>query len=187
MKVLTVDDIRSGDYGGVPPGQWWTKWICHILSKMTGLKVLTFHWFVFLSRSEKFNKYWRITESTNKGTSINLCNYPVVYVYRVYGGYDRPVGASSLKEEILDIHAEYGDLPYDWKTTAFRTAFWWILKHYLGVIIRVIHDKPVNCQEWCCLIAAELGVKLIPDDEYPICVNLEHSPHLELVGILKNK
>jgi len=32
------------------------------------------------------------------------------------------------------------------------------------------------------LIAYELGVKVIPDDEYPMCTNLENSPYLEYLG-----
>jgi hypothetical protein len=82
---------------------------------------------------------------------------------------------------LVQIHAKYGDYPYDWDVM-LQTGIWWLAKHYLGKVIPIVKDKEVNCQEWVTLLASELGVKIIPDDEYPMCTNLENSPHLEYMG-----
>jgi hypothetical protein len=121
------------------------------------------------------NGNWIITESITKGTALTRFTYPKAYIYRIkdFGEVDW--------RRLIAIHAEYGELPYDWQVL-FWTAIWWLFKHYLGIVIRVIKDSAVNCQEWVCLLAYELGVKLIPDNEYPMCTNLENSPYLEYLG-----
>jgi hypothetical protein len=167
MKKITRTEIKTADLFATPPNTWWEKWICRII----GAK--TFHWGLFIVSDDRG---WVITESIPKGTSLTRFTYPKAYIYRIKGiGEIDPM-------RITSIHADYGELPYDWGTTVFWTGLWWLLKHYLGIVIRVIHDKAVNCQEWVVLIAYELGVKLIPDNEYPICVNLENSPYLEYRG-----
>jgi hypothetical protein len=118
---------------------------------------------------------WIITESIGKGTALTRFTYPKAYIYHI-----KDIGEIDWRRPI-SIHAEYGELPYDWQV-AFRTAIWWLFKHYLGTVIPVIKDEAVNCQEWVVLIAYELGVRLIPDDEYPICTNLENSKYLEYLG-----
>lgn len=167
--ILTINDVKTAYLGATPPEGWWTKLICRIL----GAK--TFHWFIFVVQDDKG---WIISESVGKGTSLDYLIDDKVYVYRIREV--RQVNPMRL----ISIHAEYGQLPYDWQVILL-TGLWWLCKHLLGKIIPVIHDKAVNCQEWVCLVAHELGVHIIPDDQYPDCVNLEHSPHLEYIGILK--
>jgi len=186
-NVLSLDDIRSTDLGATPPDAWWERWICHVLSKMTGKEVKTIHWFKFvrLGRDSNGEERWIISESITKGTALDFCYYPLVYVYGIKGLDDTP----DLPDVLEDIHAEFGRLPYDWGGN-FLTGLWWLAKHYFGIITPVIHDKAVNCQWWVCLLAYFLGerhdkiIKLIPDNEYPDCVNLEYSPHLDYRGEL---
>jgi hypothetical protein len=164
---MKLEDIRTTDLGATPPNCWWERWICGIL----GAK--TFHWFKFVVEGE--DGRWIISESISKGTALTKCAYPKFYVYRM-----TDVDCVDWRR-LIEIHAENGELPYDWQV-AFRTAIWWLFKHYLGKVLPVLKDRQVNCQEWVCLIANELGVKIIPDDQYPMCKNLEESPYLECLG-----
>ena len=171
--VTALQEIKTADLFATPPNTWWERWICHVLSKMTGRKVKTIHWGMFVAKDDRG---WIITESIGKGTALTRFAYPKAYVYRI-----KDIGRVTPRR-VIGVHATYGELPYDWGTTIFWTGLWWLLKHYLGIVIRVIHDKAMNCQEWVVLIAYELGVKLIPDDEYPMCANLENSKYLEYRG-----
>ncbi|GEM_PF-6261232 len=159
-------DIKTADLFATPPNTWWERWICRII----GAK--TFHWGMFVAQHDSG---WIITESIGKGTALTRFTYPKACIYRI-----KELGEVDWRR-LIAIHAEYGELPYDWQVL-FRTAIWWLLKHYLGKAIPVIKDEAVNCQEWVVLIAYELGVKIIPDDEYPMCTNLENSPYLEYRG-----
>jgi hypothetical protein len=166
---MKLEDIKTADLFATPPNTWWERWICQILGART------FHWGMFVAKDDRG---WIITESIPKGTTLTRFTYPNAYIYRIKGiGKIDPM-------RIISIHADYGELPYDWQV-AFWTAIWWLCKHYLGIVIRVIKDSAVNCQEWVCLLAYELGVKLIPDDEYPDCLNLENSQYLEYLGEVK--
>ena len=140
------------------------------LASLIGAK--TWHWGMLISDNDKG---WVITESIGKGVALTRFTYPRAYIYRI-----KDIGEVNWKR-LISIVADYGDAPYDF-TVAFKTAIWWLLRHYLGKIIPVVKGKAVNCQEWVVLLACELGVKIIPDDQYPMCKNLEESPMLELVG-----
>jgi hypothetical protein len=146
-----------------PPGQWWAKWICRIL----GAK--TFHWGM-LVKEDKGG--WICTESIGKGPALTRFNYPNYYLYKIKGL------KNVSSDRLISIISYYGDYPYDWDVY-IQTGIWWLFKHYLGKVLPVVHDKEFHCQEYVCALAAELGVKIIPDNEYPMCVNLEHSPYLE--------
>ncbi|MBA7708807.1 hypothetical protein ES703_117711 [subsurface metagenome] len=117
---------------------------------------------------------WIITESIGKGTAITRFSYPRAYIYRIKG-------VEVKAKDVISVHSHYGEWRYDWDVP-LKTALWWLLKHYFGKVIPRWRDKEVNCQEWVCLLAIELGVRVIPEDEYPMCVNLEHSPNLEYLG-----
>lgn len=160
--------IKPGDLFATPPGSWWARKLC----KLIGAK--TFHWGMFVNED---GDSWITTESKGKGTTITRFAYPCAYIYRVKGVRISP-------KRIISIHSYYGEWKYDWDVP-LKTALWWFLKHYIGVIIPRYKDKEVNCQEWVCLLASELGVKIIPDNEYPMCANLEHSPFLEYLGEVK--
>lgn len=163
---MELEDIKTADLFGLPPSSGWEKWLCSIV----GAK--TFHWGLFISSDIKG---WVITESIGKGVALTRFDYPQARIYRIKNL--PPVDWRQL----ISIVATYGTYSYDWEV-AFRTAIWWLFKHYLGKALLVLHDKQVNCQEWVVLIANELGVKIIPDDQYPDCVNLENSTYLEYIG-----
>jgi hypothetical protein len=163
---MKLEDIRTTDLFGIPPSTWYAKWICKILN------ALTFHWGMFISDDDKG---WVITESIGKGVALTRFTYPHAYIYRI-----KDIGEVDWRR-LISIVADYGDYPYDF-TVAFKTAIWWLLKHYFGKVIPVVHDKAVNCQELVVLLGCELGVKIIPDDQYPMCKNLEESPYLEYLG-----
>ena len=163
---MKIEDVKTADLFAIPPDTWWTKWVCRV----AGAK--TFHWGMFIAEDDKG---WVITESISKGVALTRFNYLRAYVYRI-----KDIEEVNWKS-LISVVADYGDYPYDWEV-AFRTAIWWLFKHYLGKVIPVVKDKAVNCQEWVVLIAYELGVKIIPDGEYPMCINLENSPYLECIG-----
>ena len=163
---MKPEDIKTGDLFATPPHGWLEK----KLASLIGAK--TWHWGMLISEDAKG---WVITESIGKGVVLTRFTYPHAYIYRI-----KDIGEVTWKR-LISIVADYGDYPYDF-TVAFKTAIWWLLKHYLGKVIPVVHDKAVNCQEWVVLLACELGVKIIPDDQYPMCTNLENSPFLELLG-----
>jgi len=163
-------EIKTADLFATPPDKWWEKWICRIL----GAK--TFHWGMLVAADDRG---WMITESIiGKGVALTRFDYPRAYIYRI-----KDIGEIDWKG-LIGIAADYGAYPYNWKMT-FRTAIWWFLKHYLGKAIPIIKDKAVNCQEWVVLIAYELGAKVIAEDEYPMCANLEKSPYLEELGEIR--
>lgn len=154
--------IEPGDIFATPPASWWSKWLCEII----GAK--TFHWGMLVKQD---NDGWIITESIGKGVALTRFDYDNAYIYRI-----KDLGEVS-SDDLISIISYYGAYKYDWDVP-LKTALWWMLKHYFGIIIPRWRDKEVNCQEWVCLIANELGVKIIPDDEYPMCTNLEKSPFL---------
>ncbi len=163
---MKLEEIKAADLFATPPHGWLeTK-----LASLIGAK--TWHWGMMISEDIKG---WVITESIGKGVALTRFTYPAARVYRI-----KDIGEVSWKK-LISIVADYGDSPYDF-TVAFKTTIWWLLKHYLGKIIPVAHDKALNCQEWVVLLACELGVKIIADDQYPMCINLEQSPFLELLG-----
>lgn len=155
--------MKTGDLFATSPGSWWAKWLCSII----GAK--TFHWGMLVMED---TDGWIITESISKGVALTRLDYGEVYFYRI----------KELDEvtpsRLLSLISHYGTYRYDWDV-AFKTALWWLLKHYFGIVIPRWHDKEVNCQEWVTLLACELGIKIIPDNEYPMCTNLENSPYLE--------
>lgn len=161
-------ELHAGYLAATPPGAWWARWICRIL------KAKTFHWFMLVGPD---GNDWITSESIGKGTTISRLGGRKAFIYKIKELY------LVAPMRIVGIHSEYGEWPYDWQVI-FRTAIWWLFKHYLGKVIPVIHDKAVNCQEWVVLLATELGVKIIPDDQYPMCTNLENSPHLEYLGVV---
>ena len=164
---MKLNEVKTADLFAVPPGSWWARRVCQII----GAK--TFHWGMFIAEDDSG---WIVTESlSGKGVTLSRFDYPMAYIYRM----------KKIKEvnwqKLISLVADYGPYPYDWEV-AFRTAIWWLLRHYLGKAIRVIKDRVVNCQEWVVLVACELGVRVIADDEYPMCTNLENSPYLEELG-----
>jgi len=168
---MEPDEIKTADLFALPPGNWWARWVCRVIGART------FHWGMFITRDDRG---WVITESTGKGVALTRFNYSRAYVYRIKDTGD------IRWEKLIGIVADYGNYPYDWDV-AFETAIWWLLKHYLGKLIPRWYDKEVNCQEWVVQIADELGIKLIPDDEYPMCTNLENSSFLQLVGEMEQR
>jgi len=154
--------MKTGYLFATPPSNWWARWICKIL----GAK--TFHWGMII---EPVGDDWITTESMQKGTSLSRLWGRRGYIYEIKGLKVKP-------KQIYEIHSAYGECPYDYGVY-FRSAIWWLLKHYFNKILPVTKDKAFHCQEWVCLLACELGAKIIPDTEYPMCTNLENSPYLE--------
>jgi hypothetical protein len=160
----------------MPPSSWIERWLCRLIDAKT------IHWGMIISTVDYRHVDYIVSESVPKGTIISRLGNRHSYIYEIKGMPDiNPM-------EIVNIHSEYGEWPYDW-AVGLWTAIWWISRHLLSsVLFPIIKDKTVNCQEWIVLLASELGsmhgvdIKLIPDDEYPMCVNLEHSKYLHYVG-----
>lgn len=161
--------LRPMDLFGIPPLGWPAEEICRIIGAHT------FHYGVFV---EPGKHGWITSESLGKGTSISRFVYPKAYVYRIRGlGAVKP-------HDIYSVHAEYGDLPYNWEVN-YRTAVWWLAREYLHRRLPVSNAPPYNCVGWVCCLSYEFGFKLIPDDEYATPFNLEHSPMLEYIGMIE--
>jgi len=164
-------EIRNGDLFGIPPSEQLAKLACKII------KAKTFHWGVIIGRDRDG---YITSESLGKGTSVSRFVYPKAYIYRI----------KSLKHEpetyrLLSFHSWYGDKSYDQQVN-FLAGIWFILKHYLKIVIPVIKNHTFNCQEWVCYLASCLGAKIIPTNEYPYCRNLEKSEYLEYLGEYKS-
>jgi hypothetical protein len=154
--------LRTGYLCAEAPGSCWAKWICRILG------ATTFHWFMLV---EPTGEDWITTESIQKGTSLSRLGWRKVRVFKIKGLEVTP-------KQIYEVHSAYGECPYDYGVY-FRTAVWWLLKHYFNKIIPITKDKAFHCEEWVCLLAVELGAKIIEDNEYPTPELLENSPYLE--------
>ena len=155
--------MKPGTLFATPPGTWWARWICRVLGAST------FHWGIVIG---PVGDDFMVSESLGKGTAI--C--------RLKGRKARFFKIKGLPElspiDIVKWHSRYGDYRYDYDVF-LSTAIWWLLKHYLGKAIPVIHDDEVHCQEWTVLFGSDHCVNIIPEEEYPTCTNLEHSPFLE--------
>lgn len=201
-------EIRTADLAGIPPSGWVEKQLCRIL----GAK--TFHWLMFIRPPVPIEGLytestyvtdtggrvklpdWEITESIGKGTAVSRFVYDEAYIYRLKAlsevGSWAPLltGTAPMPSVIYTIHSAFGDWPYDMQVNILA-GLWWLLKHYLGIAIPVIHNRAVNCQEWAVLLCYWIGqvlgqeIKLIPANQYPNCVNIENSPYLEFIGHIK--
>lgn len=161
-------EIQPGCLFAEPPGNWLERKLASIQ------KARTWHWGILIAPT--VDNDWITSEDLDKGTAISRLNGKHAFVYSIKGLL------SVNPMDIIAIHSEYGSLPYNWSVTAL-VIIWWLIKHYLGIVIpSVIHDKPANCEEWCVLVAAMLNAKIIPDNAYPTQYNLENSPFLEYVG-----
>ncbi len=163
-------ELRNGDLFGIPPSGFLANLVCKIV------KAKTFHWGVIIGEDKDG---WIASESLGKGTSVSRFVYPKAYIYRI----------KSLKHEpetyrLISFHSWQGDKGYDMQVN-FLSGVWFILKHYLKIVIPVVKNNTFNCQEWICYLASCLGVKLIAENEYPYCVNLENSPFLDYLGELR--
>jgi hypothetical protein len=159
-------ELKNADLFGVPP----TTWISRLVCKIVGAK--TFHWGWILGIDDDG---YICSESINKGTAVTRFAYPKAYIYRIK---DLPEVST---DTLLSIHSWQGECLYDMAIN-WLTGLWFILKHYLKIVIKIIPNHKYNCQEWTVYMAAMLGYKIIPDDEQPYCVNLEKSDKLEYVG-----
>ena len=159
--------IRNGDLFGVPPEGFIAKLVCKIV------RAKTFHWGFVIGHDKEG---YITSESLGKGTAVSRLVYPLVYVYRI----------KKLKHEpemyrLISFHSWAGGATYD-QAVNYWTGLWFILKHYLKIVIPVIKNHTFNCQEWVVYLASCLGVEIIGEEEYPYCKNLEKSKELEYIG-----
>jgi len=159
-------EIHNGDLFGIPPSGF-AKLICKIL------KANTFHWGMIIGQDKDG---YITSESLNKGTSVSRLVYPKAYIYRIKNIRHEPE-----TYKLVSYHSWYGDKLYDMRVNIL-TGIWFLLKHYLKIVIPVIKNHTYNCQEWVIYMTYCLGHKIISDTEYPYCVNLERSEHLEYIG-----
>jgi hypothetical protein len=158
------------------------KWCCRLMGAGG------FHWGMLVIPDLEG---WICTESIGKGTAVTRFEYPIAFIYRI-----KSLDLADPKA-IISAHSKYGDFSYGWADN-FRTALWWLTRHYLHKITRYIPDnlhlnflkvdKNVNCVRWVNMLAVELGSKsLVPENEYETPASLEQSPLLEYLGVLKNE
>jgi hypothetical protein len=163
-------DIRNGDLFGTPPSNFFTRFLCRII------KADTFHWGMIIGR----DKYGYVcSESIGKGTAVTRFAYHKARIYRI----------KNIKEpttfKLVSIHSQHGESLYDMPVNIL-TGVWFLLKHYLKIVIPIVKNHTFNCQEHVVYMSSMLGVKIIPETEYPYCINLEKSDSLEYLGTLDN-
>ncbi len=174
MAQIKIQDLRPGDYAGMPPSTWWEKWICHA----EGCK--TFHW-IWMVRpvNENGKRIDFITsESIEKGTALTRLDGRKVMIWRLKGD---PI---INPDDIIDIHAEFGNLPYSMGMNIW-SGIWYLAKHYFGKVIPFIKFEGVNCLYWVDLGSLHMGIDLVPGDpDYIMQLDLEQSSLLQYVGEL---
>jgi len=159
--------LHNGDLVGIPPSGWLAQLVCRIL------KAHTFHWLMIIGKDKEG---YITSESLGKGTSISRFVYPKAYIYRI-----KKLRHEPETSRLVSFHSMYGDAIYDMQVN-FLTGIWFILKHYFKLVIPVVKNHTFNCQEWVVYMAYCLGTKIIPDVEYPYCINLEKSEYLDYIG-----
>ncbi|MDD5229706.1 MAG: hypothetical protein PHC43_00095 [Candidatus Marinimicrobia bacterium] len=118
------------------------------------------------------------SESIPKGTAVSRVVGRKMKIYRLKGDPD------IYSNQILDVHSEYGEMPYGWQMN-FWTAIAFLAKYYFGKVIPVFKTKGINCISWVDFGSAQLGYNIIPEDEWVLESELEKSDKLEYVGDLE--
>lgn len=160
-------ELKNGDLVGVPPSGWLANLVCKIV------KAKTFHWLMIIGKDKDG---YITSESLGKGASVSRFAYPKSYVYRI-----KKLRHEPETYKLVSYHSMYGDTVYDMQVNILA-GLWFILKHYLKIVIPVIKNHTFNCQEWVIYMSNCLGSKIIPENEYPYCINLEKSEYLEYIG-----
>ncbi len=160
-------ELKRGDLAGMPPNGWLPKLVCKIL------KARTFHWCIIVGKDKGG---YILSESLGKGTAITRFVYPMAYIYRI-----KKLRYEPDEYRLISYHSWHGEALYDMPANIL-TGIWFLLKHYLKIVIPVIRNHTYNCQEHVVYMATMLGAKIIPADEYPYCKNLEKSEALEYLG-----
>ena len=160
--------IRNGDLIGVIPTGFLPKLICRVVG------ATTFHWAIVIGQDKDG---YILSESIGKGTAVTRLVTSSVLVYRI----------KALKHEpetyrMVSLHSQRGEAVYDMQAN-FLAGIWFLLKHYLKIAVPRIKNNAYNCQEWVIYMAYMLGHKVIPENEYPYCKNLENSDALEYQGV----
>jgi len=175
VPQIGLQDIKPGDLFGVPPNGGFQRWCCDLED------CITFHWGFFVTPiplSPVTPTDWVVSESILKGVAITRLDRRNVYVYRI-----KRVTAID-PSELIQFHSIYGSTLYNWQAD-FRTATWFIARHYLGKVLPVINKgNGYNCIEWDVLMAQYLGYTLCPSNQYVTEETLENNPFLDLVGVV---
>lgn len=163
---MATIQLGPGYLFGVPPVNWWQRWLCRLGGSAT------FHWGMLVGPDAAG---WIGTESlAGKGPSITRFAYPHARIYKIKELHVSP-------DDIVSLHSQYGETPYDWDVS-LRVAIWYLVKHYFGKLLPLEKDRQFNCVEWVNLLAVEMNARLVPEGEYPTPKALEHSPLLEYAG-----
>lgn len=176
----SIIDIKPADLFEIPPTSWWEKELCRI-GKSRG-----WHWGMLIGH---YSYGWLATESLSSGPAITRYNYPLAYIYRMKGL------APVESDFITNLVTQYSNYCYN-LTDDFRAAIWLLLKLYTSKLLHFMSnlDHPdqgvtnplshsVNCVEYVCRLASQMGVKLIADEEWATPLTLEQSTSLEYIGV----
>lgn len=168
---MRLDEIKKGDIFGQPPDNWWERWACRV----QGARFFHFGWFVNPIVEDGQIVDWATSEAISTGVDMTRLDGRRVGVMRII------VLPEPSLSELVTIHSDYGDLPYNWEVN-FLTAIWYVAKHYLGKTIRVIKTHGLNCIGWVVCYGVERKVQLIPPNQYVTEAALESSPLIEYIG-----
>jgi hypothetical protein len=174
MAKITLSDLRPGYYAGMPPTNWWERWICHA----EGCN--TFHWIWLVKPVREDHKLhdFVTSESIDKGTAITRIADRPMMIWRLKG--DPEVRSNA----IINVHSEYGDLPYSMGMNIW-SGICYLAQHYFGKVLPFIKFPGVNCVYWVDMASMQLGYDIVPGaHDYIMQLDLENSPALEYVGEL---
>lgn len=174
---ISFQNIECGDLFGQPPTKWYEKWACKLQ------KSKTFHWGWFIC--PVINKSgviidWVTSESISTGVDVTRLGNRQVYIYGIRG-------ADKLDPiKGLEIHSEYGDLPYGWEAN-FWTAIYYIAWYYFKKVIRIPvlvskTSRSLNCVGWVLCYAWERGYEILPNNIPPNSKVLEESDKIVEIG-----
>lgn len=172
--------LQAGDLFATEPSGGFQRWVCNTFLD----RAKTFHWGVITHQWIAPDDYG-ISESIGKGVCPGLLSFyndKPLRVYRVKPEcWPNPDWATPENLEIVlqYLACKYGRSYYDFPI--YVDIGWWYILRRLGLKSKIKKDARFYCQEYVVRLMRELGVDLVPPDEYPICKNLEESPVLDLI------
>ncbi len=177
MNERMLPELITGDLFAVPPDSPFTRFFADLLTAQT------FHWGLVVHPflTEAGADYEIMESIPSKGVGVGLLSEMYgdipIRVYRVKAT-QRP--DEGLVERIAD---SYGRSIYGFTALPGIIA-WWIKFHSL----RILDAQPpafdlgsIVCTAWVTQVWRDLGVDLVPKQNYPTPNMLETSEHLECI------
>jgi hypothetical protein len=177
MDGRTLPELIPGDLFAVPPDNPFTHFFADLLTAKT------FHWGLVVHPflTEAGMDYEIMESIPSKGIGVGLLNemYGAIPI-RVY----RVKATTRPEENLIERTADsYGRAIYGF-TALPGIITWWIKFHFLRMLDAqppAIDLSSVVCTAWVTQVWRDLGVDLVPKQDYPTPDMLETSEDLECI------